>query len=181
MDIKPTKEKKKKKVSKKRANEIHRRRASVLRNSDRDQSENLLVPKDVPLLTQSAPGSRRESGTELSDIETFKEAEEDKEDNFKRVEKSSHPQNEDGSNVKMEDLWKQTIPIAIIENTWKAKARRGSMRRRSSGGSESDAKAALDKLRIEKTVNVIKKKTTNKPTFFWDEIKANDEADKPEP
>ena len=63
MDIKPTKEKKKKKVSKKRANEIHRRRASVLRNSDRDQPENLLVPTDVLLLTQSAPGSRRESGT----------------------------------------------------------------------------------------------------------------------
>ena len=181
MDIKPTKEKKKKKVSKKRADEIHRRRASVLRNSDTDKSENLLVPSDVPLLTQSAPGSRRESGTELSDIETFKEAEEDKEDNIDRVEKSSDPQNEDRSNVEIEDLWKQTIPIAMIENTCKAKARRGSMRRRSSGGSESDAKAALDKFRIEKTVNVIKKKTTNKPTFFWDEIKASDEADKPEP
>ena len=59
----------------------------VLSNGDTDQSETLLVPSVVPLLTQSAPGSGGESATELSDIETIKEAEDDKADShetFKR-------------------------------------------------------------------------------------------------
>ena len=92
MDIKPTKEKKKKRVSKKRADEIHRRRESVL-------------PSDVPLPTQSASGSWQESGTELCNIEVLNEAEKDNEDNSKRGEKMLHHQNEDGTNVEMEDFW----------------------------------------------------------------------------
>ena len=105
MDIKPTNEKKKKKVSKKRANEINRRQASVLKNSDADQSDNLLAPSVVPLLTHSAPGSRRGSVTEASYIENIREADE--------------PHSDAEDNEKTEDLWKQTLPIDVMESAWK--------------------------------------------------------------
>ena len=162
MDIQPTKEKKKKKVSKKRAYEINRRRESVLKNSDADKLDNLLAPSVVPLLTHSAPGSRRGSVTE---IENIMEAED--------------PHSDEEDNEKTEDLWKHTLPIAVMESAWKTKSRRASIRRRSSGVSEEDTKATLDRLRMEKTANVFKTKNDEKPKFFWD--KPADEVNKPEP
>ena len=177
MDIKPTKEKKKKKVSKKREYEINRRRTSVLKTID---SDNLLVPEHIPLVTHSAPGSRRGSISESSDIQVIKESEEESEMIVKnKLVRNAFKHSVEENIGEMEDLWKHTLPIAVMENTWKNKARRASMRRKSSGVSEDDAKAALDKLRMEKTANVFKKKNVDNPKFFWDEVKP--ESDKAEP
>ena len=169
MDIKPNKEKKKKKVSKKRAQEINRRRESVLTHID---SENLLIPSPAHFVTHSAPGSRRGSLTEASDKDITKESEEDLVDNGTRNVLPHSDTEDDGG---MSDLWKHTLPIAIVESAWKHKTRRASTRRRSSEVSESDAKAVLDRLRMEKAVNVMKKKNVENPKFFWDDVKTIDE------
>ena len=159
MDIKPTKERKKKKVSKKREHEINRRRASLFKESDAQNTEGLLVPTLSPLVTYSAPSSRRGSVSELSDKELIKESEEDQLESVNKVVRNAFQPHKTGEDIGgMEDLWKHTLPIAVMENTWKNKTRRASMRRRSSGVSEEDAKAALDRLRMEKTVNVMKRK-----------------------
>ena len=168
MDIKPTKEKKKKKVSKKRATELNRRRESVLRNGDSDQSENLLAPSLLSFATHSAPGSRRGSVSESSDTEIIREGEED-------------AQSDDETTKRTDDLWKHTLPVAVIENTWKTKARRASTRRRSSGVAEADAIATLDKLKMEKIANAFKTKTAGNPKFFWDDDKPAGEVPIPEP
>ena len=176
MDIKPTKERKKKKVSKKREHEINRRRASLFKESDAQNTEGLLVPPLLPFVTHSAPGSRRGSVSELSDKEIIKESEEDQLESVNKVVRNAFQPDKTAEDIGgMEDLWKHTLPIAVMENTWKNKTRRASMRRRSSGVSEEDAKAALDRLRMEKTVNVMKKKNVDNPKFFWDEVKASDE------
>ena len=65
MDIRPTREKKKTKVSKKSAHEIHRIRASVRRNGDADQPVILVIPTVVPLFNQSAPVLQRKYETLL--------------------------------------------------------------------------------------------------------------------
>ena len=161
MDIKPTKEKKKKKVTKKREIEISRRRSSVLRNPSDDDTEGLLAPTQQNLLTHSAPGSRRGSVSE----EPLKE------------EVESEGENENRSDV----LWDKTLPVAVIENAWKRKSRMSNVRRRSSGTSELDVKSTLDRLRMEKTVNIFKMKNEDdKKKFFWDSEKSADLSE-PEP
>ena len=177
MDVKPTKEKKRKKVSKKRAHEISRRRESVLKNVDMGNNENLLLPSPATMVTHSAPGSKRGSIVEAFGIEMIKESEECI---LQFVNNKSITGSDDENVVGIEDLWKHTLPIAVVENTWKNKARRASMRRRSSIG-ESDTRAELDKLRMEKTVNIIKKKNVENPKFFWDDVKPIDNLDKPAP
>ena len=59
--------------------------------------------------------------------------------------------------LKESDLWRQTKPITVIKDiSKKIKARRASERRRSSEFSDSDAKAAIDLLRMKKTVETMK-------------------------
>ena len=170
MEIKPSKEKKKKKGSKKRGHEI-RRWSSVMQNAEAELSKHLLAPSAIPFATHSAPGSQRGSLADLSEIETIKEPEEESVETIKKL--SCH-NSEELSNIGMDDLWKHTLPIALIEstNTGKTKSRRGSIRRRSSGGSEADTMAA---------VNSVKRKSDACPQFFWDDVKESNDSSKREP
>ena len=156
MDIKPTKEKKKKRVTKQRADELNRRRESFLQNFEQDDESLLSSPKQCFTINSTA-GSRRGSG--------------------EVVEEEEEPVSDEDTAERGEDLWMTALPVAMSESSWRSKTRRASSRRRSSGLSDEDIRATLvDKLRMEKVANAFKVKDGCSPKYFWD-----DEDDTPKP
>ena len=156
MDIKPTKEKKKKRVTKQRADELNRRRESFLQNFEQDDESLLSSPKQCFTINSRA-GSRRGSG--------------------EGVEEEEEPVSDEDTAERGEDLWMTALPVAMSESSWRSKTRRASSRRRSSGLSDEDIRATLvDKLRMEKVANAFKVKDGCSPKYFWD-----DEDDTPKP
>ena len=157
MDIKPTKEKKKKRVTKQRADELNRRRESFLQNFEQDD-DSLLSSSKQCFTINSNTGSRRGSGEGVEEEEEPVVSDED-------------------TAERGEDLWMTALPVAVSESSWRSKTRRASSRRRSSGLSDEDIKATLvDKLRMEKVANAFKVKDGCSPKYFWD-----DEDDTPKP
>ena len=186
--MKPTLEKKKKKMTSKRTQEIIRRKSTMLTLSASTRKHNLEVTEgeeeqgslsrrgsfldpSVPVeeilheLEQRSTQMEEEEGPEVAD------GDQDGEDEGRTDSPKFEDYNSDGDRIELGelDLWKCTKPITAIKDiSRKMKSRRASERRRSSELSDGDTK---DLIRLQRTVNVMKgEKRASNAQFFWDDL-----------
>ena len=114
------------------------------------KSENDIDKSDVDIEKLDGDINKSDQDIDESDVEIEKDIKE----NIEEKENDHVEPSSDEENSVMEDLWKSTKPMPMIETP---KSRRLSLQRRSSGCLESDLETALEHLQVEKSQNTIKR------------------------